>query len=72
MRIFSESVVFSHLASLKNSSLKSFCPSIIPLFNTIREFEVKSINKKLRFYDGLKMRLFQKVDVVENLSEVQI
>ena len=24
----------------------------------IREFEVKSINKKLRFYDGLKMRLF--------------
>ena len=23
-----------------------------------REFEVKSINKKLRFYDGLKMRLF--------------
>ena len=24
----------------------------------IREFELKSINKKLRFYDGLKMRIF--------------
>ena len=24
----------------------------------IREFELKSINKKLRFYDGLKIRLF--------------
>ena len=36
------------------------------------KFELKSVNKKLRFYDGLKRDYFPKVSDFENFSKVQI